>query len=111
MTPELDSWREWAAAAFAMLLVTIGGWWKGRLIVRRDARTDASEQRAHDGTTQIIVQLRAEMARLATTVEAMSARLDMETRRRYEAEAKAAELQLRVSVLEAELAELRGAPA
>lgn len=106
---ETESWREWAAGVAATALVTVAAWWKGRQQIRRDRREDQTEQRAHDANDQIIALLRSEVARLAAAVDGMSARLDMETKRRYEAEAKAAELQLRVSVLEAELADLRGA--
>lgn len=109
MIQEPDSWRDWAAAVFATALVVVGTWWKGRLIVRRDNRSDGEAQDARDGHAQIIAQLRAEVARLSSAIDAMSARLDEETDRRRAAEAEAASLRLRVTGLELELRELRGA--
>lgn len=89
-------------------------WFRARSDLRGDARSQQElqgDQRRHETDGELIERLWAEIDRLAKQLDDVSRRFSEEQRLRFEAEAQAAELRLRVRTLEQQMAELRGTTA
>lgn len=79
----------WAAAAITI----VAGWWKVRLIMRRDSRVDGEYTDVHGGYRQLVVDLKHELERVR-------AELEREIAARREAEKRAELLMRRITELE-----------
>lgn len=97
------------AGTIAAVCVGIAAAWKLWLWAKKDYRTDKGGAQQQDSYSDLIEELREELARLSETVKGLGMSLDTEIRLRRAVEDENHELRMRLRHLESVVKQLGGA--